>query len=102
MEENIYSASSTENSTKELMKKSWIAPAFNDQLGRFKIFEEQIEKATKECSNVYILGDINLDLCKLNDKNYYLKKVSEEYESLYSCYKRIRDYRFWHHLAESF
>ena len=31
---------------------------------------------------MYFLGDLNLELNKLKDKSYYLKKIAEEYESL--------------------
>ena len=56
--------------------------SINEQLSRFQVFEEQVRKASKECSSVYVLGDLNLDLNKFKDKNYYLRKISNEYESL--------------------
>ena len=53
-----------------------------EQLVRLEELSQQVEKATKECSRVYILGDLNIDLKKWNDKDYYLKKIAEEYQTM--------------------
>ena len=45
-------------------------------------FGKQIEKATQECDHVYILGDLNIDTIRWNDKDYYLKKLAEEYQTI--------------------
>ena len=54
----------------------------NEQLSRFELFSQQVEKAVQESENIYILGDMNVDINKWNNKDYYLKKISEEYQSL--------------------
>ena len=54
----------------------------NEQLSRFELFSQQVEKAVQESENIYILGDMNVDINRWNNKDYYLKKISEEYQSL--------------------
>ena len=54
----------------------------NGQLKRLKECNKQIEKAANECDNIFILGDMNVCVNKWNEKDYYLKKVAEEYQSI--------------------
>ena len=56
--------------------------SINEQLARFEEFAKQVEKASLECDNIYILGDHNIDTSRWNEKGYYLKlkiKNIEEY-----------------------
>ena len=43
---------------------------------------KQVEKASLECDNIYILGDHNIDTSRWNEKGYYLKRIAEEYQSM--------------------
>ena len=54
----------------------------SEQLSRLELFRQQVEKAAKETENIYILGDLNVDINRWNNKDYYLKKVAEEYQTL--------------------
>ena len=40
-----------------------------------------MKRASREC-NVFILGDMNICLMRMEDENYYLKKIAEEYQSM--------------------
>ena len=40
-----------------------------------------MKRALSEC-NVFILGDMNICLMRMEDENYYLKKIAEEYQSM--------------------
>ena len=53
-----------------------------EQLARLEELGQQIEKAAQDCENIYILGDLNIDLKRWNDKDYYLKRIAEEYQSI--------------------
>ena len=53
----------------------------DQQIDRLKILYLQIEQASKE-GLILVIGDMNIDLLKWEDRNYYLKKLSEEYQSL--------------------
>ena len=55
--------------------------SLTEQLARFEEFSKQVEKACQEAS-VFIAGDMNVDLQKWEEPNYYLKKLAEEYQSL--------------------
>lgn len=55
--------------------------SINQQLERWKIFQSQVEKATKE-GLILTIGDMNIDIRKLEETTYYLKKVAEEYQLL--------------------
>ena len=50
------------------------------QLKRFEEFNNQVELATRE-AKVLILGDLNVDLLSWKEGDFYLKKISEEYQS---------------------
>ena len=51
------------------------------QLERWKILHSQVEKASKE-GLILIVGDMNIDLQKLEESTYYLKKLAEEHLSM--------------------
>ena len=56
--------------------------SIKEQLIRLEEFGQQVEKAAQECDNLYILGDMNIDIKRWNKKEYYLKKVAEEYQTV--------------------
>ena len=66
----------------------------SEQLSRFELFSQQVEKAAQESENIYILGDMNVDINRWNNKDYYLKKISEEYQSLLG--KNGLELIYWH------
>jgi len=45
------------------------------------IFLEQVSKATNMCNHVIISGDANIDTNKYEDPSYYLKPLSDKYQS---------------------
>ena len=51
------------------------------QLEKLEILHNQIEKASKE-GLILVLGDMNIDLEKWEDPDYYQKKQAERYQSL--------------------
>ena len=52
-----------------------------NQLERWKLFYEQVERASR-CGIIVGIGDMNLDLEKLENSNIYLKKLAEEHLSM--------------------
>ena len=52
-----------------------------NQLKRWKLFHEQVGRASKY-GIVVGIGDMNFDLEKLENTNYYLKKLAEEQLSM--------------------
>ena len=54
----------------------------NEQIIRLEELKNQIEKASQECEHIYIMGDMNICVNKWNEKDYYLKKVAEEYQTI--------------------
>ena len=55
--------------------------SINEQIERLNIFHTQVEKASKE-GLILIMGDMNINLEKWEDPNYYLKKLADEYHRL--------------------
>ena len=53
----------------------------DQQVDLFKIITGQIEKACLENGQVVALGDWNINLERLEDQNFYLKKVADEYKN---------------------
>ena len=53
----------------------------HQQLERWQIFQSQVREASKE-GLVLGIGDMNIDLEKLEDTSYYQKKIAEEYQLL--------------------
>ena len=53
----------------------------DQQIERWRIFNKQVEKAKKE-GIILCLGDMNINLERLEDSSYYLKKLAEEYQTL--------------------
>ena len=51
------------------------------QLENWKIFHSQVEKASTE-GLILGIGDMNIDLEKLEESTYYLKKLAEEHQSM--------------------
>ena len=51
------------------------------QLDKWKTFHSQVEKASKE-GLILVIGDMNIDLEKLEESTYYLKKIAEEHLSM--------------------
>ena len=51
------------------------------QLIRLRMFGQQLSKACSENKNIFILGDMNLDLQKKEDTTYYLHNLLREYLS---------------------
>ena len=58
----------------------------NEQLARFELFSQQVENAVQDCESIYIMGDMNVDINKWNDKDYYLKKSQK---NIRHCYERM-------------
>ena len=52
----------------------------NGQAEKFKTVSKQIENACREGATI-CTGDWNIDLRKIDQENYYLKKVAAEYKS---------------------
>merc|ERR1711923_529286 len=55
-----------------------------EQAERFKTVTDQIERASKEGASIICLGDWNLDLLKMDDENYRLKKAANELKTCIS------------------
>ena len=53
--------------------------SINEQLERWKIFQNQVGQASKE-GLILTIGDMNIDLEKWEESNYYQKKLAEEYQ----------------------
>ena len=51
------------------------------QLEKWKTFHYQVEKASKE-GLILVIRDMNIDLEKLEESTYYLKKLAEEHLSM--------------------
>ena len=49
--------------------------SIDEQFERWKFFHSQVEKASTQ-GNIIVIGDMNLDLEKLEESTYYLKKVA--------------------------
>jgi hypothetical protein len=58
--------------------------SIDQQIERWKIYQSQIEQAKKENSLIFCLGDMNINLEKLEESSYYLKKLAEEYQIMTS------------------
>ena len=52
------------------------------QTQRMQIFGSQLSRATAQFKNVFVCGDVNLDLSKIEIANYYNKKLAQELEEL--------------------
>ena len=63
----------------DLVKRNQMS--LNEQLERWKLFKAQVEKASSE-SLILCMGDMNIDLEKLEESTYYLKKLAEEHQSM--------------------
>ena len=55
--------------------------SINEQVERMKIFQAQVENATKQGMCV-IMGDMSINLEQWEDSSYYLKKEAEQYQSM--------------------
>ena len=53
----------------------------HQQIEKIKILQSQIEVASKE-GLALVIGDMNIDINKLEDPSYYQKKIAEEYLSM--------------------
>ena len=63
----------------DLTKKEKMS--MKQQIERWKIFQSQVSKASKE-GLILGIGDMNIDLEKLEESSYYQKKFAEEYQLL--------------------
>ena len=61
--------------------------SIDQQIERWKIYKSQIEQAKKENSLILCLGDMNINLEKLEESSYYLKKLAEEYQIMTSDFQ---------------
>ena len=55
--------------------------SIDQQLERWVIFNSQVQKASAE-GTIVVIGDMNLDLDKIEESSYYLKKVAEQHQSM--------------------
>ncbi|MCP3931383.1 MAG: endonuclease/exonuclease/phosphatase family protein, partial [Bacteroidetes bacterium] len=53
----------------------------NEEIERIQMLHSQIEKASKE-GLILIMGDMNIDLYKWEEKDYYKNKQAKEYQTL--------------------
>ena len=53
----------------------------NEQIERLQVLHSQVEKASKE-GLMLILGDMNIDLDKMEEKDYYLDKLAIDYQTM--------------------
>ena len=53
----------------------------SEQIERLQVFHSQVEKASKEVL-MLILGDMNIDLDKMEEKDYYLDKLANDYQTM--------------------
>ena len=51
------------------------------QIERLQVLHSQVEKASKE-GLMLILGDMNIDLDKMEEKDYYQEKQAKEYQTM--------------------
>ena len=55
--------------------------SIDQQIERWRIFKSQVEHAKNE-GLILRIGDMNINLEKIEDSNYYLKPLAEEYHTL--------------------
>ena len=68
--------------------------SINDQIERLHILQSQIEQATKE-GLVLCIGDMNVDISKMEDPTYYLRNLAEEYQLMIGmCGLELIDFGF--------
>jgi hypothetical protein len=53
----------------------------SEQIERLQVLHSQVEKASKE-GLMLILGDMNIDLDKMEEKDYYQEKQAKEYQTM--------------------
>ena len=56
--------------------------AMTAQEGRFLSFGTTLSKACNEGKDIYIMGDLNIDLLRINDDTYYNKSLARIYQSM--------------------
>ena len=52
----------------------------NEHAERFKNITNQIDEACSEGASIICLGDWNIDISKMNNEHYRLKKVADEFK----------------------
>ena len=61
-------------------------PACNKSISaqqeRLDIFGKKLVKASQKNKTVYMMGDFNIDLLKLEDCDYYLKTIADQYQRI--------------------
>ena len=55
----------------------------NKETERLQVLHSQVEKASKE-GTLLILGDMNIDLDKMEEEKYYQAKQAKEYQTMIS------------------
>lgn len=66
--------------------------SIDQQLERWNIFQSLVEQAKKE-GLILCMGDMNINLNKIEDPNYYLRNLADEYQTLINeCQLEVLDF----------